>query len=82
MQSSKNAQDYAETGRPDRRRPRTAPQARLWPGRQAFYPALYPWAWYRLYAEAPRNAEHLWLETAHGLTRVCRADVELRAEDG
>jgi hypothetical protein len=74
------AESYGGTGWPDRRRARIAPKARLWPGRQTGYPALYPSAWYPLYTEGPRAAEYIWLRTAHGLTRVRRLDVELRAD--
>jgi hypothetical protein len=74
------ANSYGGTGWPDRRRARSAAKARVWPGRLGFYPALYPSAWYTLYTEAPRTAEYLWLRTAHGLTRVRRLDVEVRAD--
>jgi hypothetical protein len=78
---SSDAHSFGGSGRPDRRRPPRSPQARLWPGRQGHYPTLYPWAWYPLYTGAPRDSEYVWLETAHGLTRARRLDVEVRAAD-
>jgi hypothetical protein len=76
-----DAYSYGGNGRPERRRARLAPKARLWPGRQGFYPSLYPWAWYTISPGGPRDAEYVWLQTAHGLTRVHRPDVEVRATD-
>jgi hypothetical protein len=73
------AESYGGTGWPDRRRARVAPKARLWPGRRARYPALYSSAWYPVYPAGPRVAEYIWLQTTHGLTRVRRLDVEIRA---
>jgi hypothetical protein len=72
---------YGGPGWPDRRRLRSAPRARLWPGRRDCYPALYPSAWYAVYGAAPRDARYLWLRTAHGLIRVKRQDVELYAAE-
>jgi hypothetical protein len=73
------ADSYGGTGWPDRRRARVAPKARLWPGRRARYPALYPSAWYPVDTVGPRAAEYIWLQTTHGLARVDRLDVEIRA---
>jgi hypothetical protein len=73
------ANSYGGTGWPDRRRARVAPKARLWPGRRACYPGLYLSAWYPVYTAGPRDAEYIWLQTTHGLTRVHRLDVEIRA---
>jgi hypothetical protein len=71
------AYSYGGLGWPDRRRGRVAPKARLWPGRETSYPALYPLAWYLLYTAGPRAAEYIWIQTAHGLTQVHRLDVEI-----
>jgi hypothetical protein len=76
-----DAHSYGGLGRPDRRRPRKTPRARLWPGHRLQYPALSPSAWYPVYAEAPRIATHVWLRTAHGLIRVERAHVEVQAAE-
>jgi hypothetical protein len=73
------ANSYGGTGWPDRRRARVAPKARLWPGRRTCYPGLYLSAWYPVHTAGPRDAEYIWLQTAHGLTRVHRLDVEIRA---
>jgi hypothetical protein len=74
------ADSYGGIGWPDRRRARDAAKARLWPGRLARYPALYPSAWYSLSTKGPRAAEYIWLRTTHGLTRVHRLDLEVRAD--
>ena len=73
-----DAESYGGMGRPDRRGAQQAPQARVYPGRQRHYPALNPRSWYPL-AEVPREAEYVRLQTAHGLMRVRRLDVEVRA---
>ena len=72
---------YGGLGWPDRRRLRSDPRARLWPGSRGRYPALHPAAWYPVYLLAPRDSRFLWLRTARGLTRVERRDVELCAAD-
>ena len=63
----------------ERRRARHAPKAKLWPDRLKWYPALYPAAWYAVYTAVPPDPRFVWLRTAHGLTRVSRSDVEVRA---
>jgi hypothetical protein len=68
---------YGGLGWPDRRRPRDAPRARLWAGGRGRYPGLYPSIWYLVYDSVPRDARYLWLQTAHGMTRVERRDVEI-----
>jgi hypothetical protein len=73
------ADSYGGIGWPDRRRAWVAPKARVWLGRRKSYPALSPSAWYPVYTAAPRTAEYIWLQTAHGLTRVHRQDVEIQA---
>lgn len=66
--------------RPDRRRARISPKGKLWPGRVALYPPLLPHAWYPLHTAGGSDPVFVWLETAHGMVRVLRADVELRGE--
>jgi hypothetical protein len=73
-----NEVSYGGLGWPDRRRPRNAPRARLWVGSRGRYPALYPSTWYPLHDSGPRDATYLWLQTAHGMIRVERRDVEIR----
>ena len=63
---------------PDRRRARINPVAKLWPGRLGFYPTLLPQMWYALHTAGSPQPLDVWLETAHGLTRVKRVDVEIR----
>jgi hypothetical protein len=70
----------ARAGRADRRRERLHPIAKLWPGTLGFYPSLLPQKWYELHTSAPPDPHYVWLETAHGLRRVKRLDVELRGE--
>jgi hypothetical protein len=74
-----DAHSYGALGCPDRRRLRSAPKARVWPGRQKYYATLDPRRWYPVCVLAPRDAVHIWLRTAHGLTRVHRMDVEVQA---
>ncbi len=57
---------------------RVAPQARLRPGWLGFYPTILPDTWYRLSAAQGSQPAYLWLETSFGITRVQRADVEIR----
>lgn len=62
----------------DRRRARISPIGKLWPSRRGLYPALLGHVWYRLHTPSKPDPLYVWLETAHGMTRVQRADVELR----
>ena len=64
--------------RSERRISRVAPRARLRPGWLGFYPTLLPEAWYPLHIEGGNHPSYLWLVTSHGITRVQRADVEVR----
>ena len=68
----------ALVSRLERRRARSDPRGKLWPGRIAFYPGLLPHPWYRLHTAAGSDPVYVWLETAYGMTRVHRADVEIR----
>ena len=61
----------------DRRRSRWSPRAKLLDSCRANYLSLAPQAWYPVFAADP-NPHHVWLYTPRGLTRVQRADVELR----
>ena len=64
--------------RPERRVSRAAPRARLRPGWLGFYPSLLPEIWSSLHTGGGTHPSYLWLETSHGITRVQRADVEVR----
>ena len=64
--------------RRERRISRVAPSARLRPGWLGFYPSLLPDVWYPLHIQGGNHPSYLWLETSHGITRVQRADVEVR----
>jgi hypothetical protein len=64
--------------RPERRRARTNPKARLLPGSAGRYPALVVHAWYPIHVTAGPDPAFVWLQTAHGLTRAHRVDVELQ----
>jgi len=64
--------------RPDHRQVRATPHGRLWHGGRRHYPGLTAGIWYSVYTVSPPDASYVWLKTAHGLTRVHRADVELR----
>jgi hypothetical protein len=66
--------------RPERRRARVNPRAKLLPGSMGRYPALQPRAWYPMYITAGAHPAFVWLQTAHGPTRVHRVDVELQGE--
>jgi hypothetical protein len=66
--------------RPERRRARVNPRAKLLPGTTGRYPALQPRAWYTMHITADADPAFVWLQTAHGLTRVHRVDVELQGE--
>jgi hypothetical protein len=66
--------------RPERRRARIGPKAKLWPGSVGRYPALQPHAWYPMHITAGSDPAFVWLQTAHGMTRVHRVDVEIRGE--
>jgi hypothetical protein len=66
--------------RPDRRRGRLNPKAKLWPGQLGFYPALLPQRWYQLHTASRPNPVDVWVETAHGMIRVQRVDAEIRGE--
>lgn len=67
-----------QASQPDRRRVRMAPKGRLWPGWRGCYPALLPDPWYPLHTASDPDPEYVWLQTAHGMTRVQRVHVELR----
>jgi hypothetical protein len=62
---------------PERRQSRVAPAARLRPGWLGHYPQLGPDLWYPLHLAQPSHPTHVWLETAHGIVRVMRSDVEI-----
>ena len=66
--------------RPERRRARVNPKGKLWPGSGARYPALQPQAWYPIHITAGCDPAFVWLQTAQGLTRVHRVDVELHGD--
>jgi hypothetical protein len=66
--------------RPERRRARANPRAKLLPGTTGRYPALQRRAWYPMYITAGADPAFVWLQTAHGVTRVHRVDVELQGE--
>lgn len=68
----------AHLSSPDRRISRIAPAARLRAGWLGHNPQLVPGVWYRLHLAEPPLPAHVWLETAHGIVRVLRSDVEIR----
>jgi hypothetical protein len=65
------------TSRPDYRRARAAPEARLLPGLERVYPTLSLNRWYPLHTNGAPHPLYLWVDTPHGLTRVLREHVEL-----